>query len=224
MTTLYQRSKAWLTRNRTPLLITTSVLGGTYLLAQYALTKLTETRQRLTDDRLARENLRRRFAQNQEDCTYTVLALLPTAAENIVGALEVERVTGELQARRAVRGAESVRSSEFAPTVAESRASNGSEERREGEAEAEAEGSVEGSASGSGFVHASQVQMAESAASGTQARQPGKSKIQLWDEVKIYSITRALTLIYTLSLLTLLTRIQLNLLGRRNYMSSSTLR
>jgi peroxin-3 len=34
------------------------------------------------------------------------------------------------------------------------------------------------------------------------------------------AITRAFTLLYTLSLLTLLTRIQLNLLGRRNYLSS----
>jgi peroxin-3 len=36
----------------------------------------------------------------------------------------------------------------------------------------------------------------------------------------IAAITRAFTLIYTLSLLTLLTRIQLNLLGRRSYLSS----
>jgi dihydrofolate reductase len=36
----------------------------------------------------------------------------------------------------------------------------------------------------------------------------------------IAAITRALTLLYTLSLLTLLTRIQLNLLGRRTYLSS----
>ncbi len=34
------------------------------------------------------------------------------------------------------------------------------------------------------------------------------------------AVTRTFTLIYTLSLLTLLTRIQLNMLGRRNYMSS----
>lgn len=33
-------------------------------------------------------------------------------------------------------------------------------------------------------------------------------------------MTRAFTLLYTLSLLTLLTRIQLNLLGRRNYLAS----
>lgn len=34
------------------------------------------------------------------------------------------------------------------------------------------------------------------------------------------AITRAFTLLYTISLLTLLTRIQLNLLGRRNYLAS----
>lgn len=38
--------------------------------------------------------------------------------------------------------------------------------------------------------------------------------------MKIQSLARAFTLIYTLSLLTLLTRIQLNLLGRRNYLAS----
>ena len=37
---------------------------------------------------------------------------------------------------------------------------------------------------------------------------------------KITAITRAFTLIYTLSLLTIFTRVQLNLLGRRSYLSS----
>ena len=44
--------------------------------------------------------------------------------------------------------------------------------------------------------------------------------MQLWNELKISAITRAFTMIYALSLLALLTRIQLNLLGRRNYLSS----
>ena len=176
----------------------------------------------MSDDRIARENLRRRFTQNQEDCTYTVLALLPTATENIVGALEVERLTGELQARRAVRGGGegSVRSSEFAPT--ETQGSNTSSEPKTQTNDGEGNGEAEAGVSGSGFVHASQVQMTDSTTSGGEAQQAktSKSKIQLWDEVKIYSITRMLTLLYTLNLLTLLTRIQLNLLGRRNYLSS----
>ena len=44
---------------------------------------------------------------------------------------------------------------------------------------------------------------------------PGNQRLTL-----LQAITRSLTLLYTISLLTLLTRIQLNLLGRRNYLSS----
>lgn len=51
-------------------------------------------------------------------------------------------------------------------------------------------------------------------------QKPRKTKRQLWDDLTISSITRAYTLIYTLGLLTMLTRIQLNLLGRRSYLSS----
>lgn len=43
---------------------------------------------------------------------------------------------------------------------------------------------------------------------------------QEWLILTEAAITRAFTLIYTLSLLTIFTRIQLNLLGRRNYLSS----
>jgi peroxin-3 len=69
----------------------------------------------------------------------------------------------------------------------------------------------------SSYVHASQ--MAGSSIDGAASR-PKRSKAQLWQEMKINSITRALSLIYTISLLTMLTRIQLNLLGRRTYLSS----
>lgn len=215
----WQRTKSFLYRNRTPLLALPAVVGGTYLLGNYILNKLSETRQRLSEDRLAKENLRRRFAQNQEDCTYTVLALLPTATENICGELEVERLTGELQARRAVRGGKgegaSVASSDFVTSEAPSSGVNGGSQTN---------GEGEGTVSGSGFVHASQIQTAEGTSPGssedTKPARQKKTKLQLWDEVKLVSLTRALTILYTLTLLTLLTRIQLNLLGRRNYLSS----
>lgn len=42
-------------------------------------------------------SLRRRFEQNQEDCTYTVLALLPTATGNVISALNTEQITYEIQ-------------------------------------------------------------------------------------------------------------------------------
>ena len=65
------------------------------------------------------------------------------------------------------------------------------------------------------FVHASQSQLSGSQSSGSR-----RTKAQLWNEVKVTSMTRSFTLIYSLSLLTILTRIQLNLLGRLNYLSS----
>lgn len=70
-------------------------------------------------------------------------------------------------------------------------------------------------------------------------QKPRKTKRQLWDDLTISceifqtsllpynhransfsAITRSYTLLYTLGLLTMLTRIQLNLLGRRSYLSS----
>ena len=47
-----------------------------------------------------------------------------------------------------------------------------------------------------------------------------KSKTELWNEVKIMTVTRVLAMLYALSLLTLLTRVQLNLLGRASYITS----
>lgn len=47
-----------------------------------------------------------------------------------------------------------------------------------------------------------------------------KRKMQLWDELKIVSITRALTTVYAINLLSHLTHVQLNLLGRYAYLAS----
>ncbi|CAI4219223.1 unnamed protein product [Parascedosporium putredinis] len=55
---------------------------------------------------------------------------------------------------------------------------------------------------------------------GAQAQKSKKTKRQLWDDLTISSVSRAFTLIYTVALLTMLTRVQLNLLGRRSYLSS----
>lgn len=156
----------------------------------------------MSEERIAKENLRRRFEQNQEDCTYTVLALLPTIRDEVIGTFPVEELSSELQKQKAERLARSVGGlSEVASTDLPSGPPSAIDDS--------------GSLSGS-FVHASQ--MADSA-TGAQLRAK-KSKVQLWYDMKVQSITRALTLVYTLSLLTMLTRIQLNLLGRRTYLSS----
>lgn len=133
-----------------------------------------------------------------------MLALLPTIREEIIVALPVEQITEQLQQERQERlrrlGQSEAASSEFPsapPSITDDAASLQS----------------------SSYVHASQL--VGSATDGSSAsNKPKRSKAQLWQEMKVHSITRALSLLYTVALLSMLTRIQLNLLGRRTYLSS----
>ncbi|KAJ5906913.1 uncharacterized protein N7473_003829 [Penicillium subrubescens] len=199
-------ARRWFRRNRKGLAIGAGVLGAGYLAGQYVLSKISEARERMSSERIARENLRRRFEQNQTDCTYTVLALLPTATENIIEALPVEELTKELQKKRAERLAR-LNAGETAGSDMTSVSPSMTEDDRKSLSSFQSEG----------YLHTSQL--GESVNPEALAP-PKRNKTQLWNEVKITSITRSFTLIYTLSLLTIFTRIQLNLLGRRNYLSS----
>ncbi|KUI59816.1 Peroxisomal biogenesis factor 3 [Cytospora mali] len=209
---MFAATRRWFRRNRTPIAIGLGVVGAGYVATQYILNKLNDARERMSSDRIAKENLRRRFQQNQEDCTYTVLALLPTATAKILEAMDVEKITLEIQQMKG-GAAKSVKSG------------NGdSISLPETTGLTDEDGRSMVSASGSG-VHASQITIppASQTSEGGEQPQPEKprrTKRQLWGDVTISSITRAYTLIYTLGLLTMLTRVQLNLLGRRSYLSS----
>ncbi|KKK17972.1 hypothetical protein AOCH_005265 [Aspergillus ochraceoroseus] len=201
-------TRRWFRRNRKTLAIGTGIIGVGYLAGQYVLSKISEARERMSSDRIARENLRRRFEQNQTDCTYTVLALLPTAAEDILEALPVEELTKELQKKRAERLARLNAEGTVTGSDMSSLAPSLPDDDRRSLSSFQSDG----------FLRTSQL--GESVMEGDAPPQPKRNKTQLWNEVKITSITRAFTLLYTLSLLTTFTRIQLNLLGRRNYLSS----
>lgn len=202
-------------------------------------------------------SLRRRFAQNQEDCTFTVLALLPTAAENILEAMPLENITLELQRKKTERLARSTGALEVASSAGAGASTTGTSEPSSGPPSVVALPAEEDKRSlrseqSEGYVHTSQVS-AEGAdsepgrGSSSSAPPSQKTKAQLWMELKIgcwsplrpssalapslhdslltptessTALVRTFTLLYTLALLTLLTRIQLNLLGRRNYVSS----
>lgn len=117
-------------------------------------------------------SLRRRFEQNQTDCTYTILALLPTAAEDILEALPVEELTKELQKKRAERlarlnGGEATSSdlSSVAPSLPEE------------------DGRSLSSFQSDGFLRTSQL--GESTHEGGGSPRPKRNKTQLWNEVKI---------------------------------------
>ncbi|KAI1075425.1 Peroxin-3 [Whalleya microplaca] len=206
-------TRRWFRRNRTPIAIGVGVIGAGYLATQYVLGKINDARERMSSDRIGKENLRRRFEQNQEDCTFTVLALLPTATTNILDAMNTEKITLEIQQMKSKGSIRSGESSITPPSIADTTMT-------------EEEGKSTVSFQSDSGIHASQVTLPPTSNPGdgsqdnSQAMQKRKTKRQLWDDLTISSITRAFTLVYTLALLTGLTRIQLNLLGRRSYLSS----
>ena len=52
---MFRSTRDWFNRNRTRFAIGGALIGGTYLAGQYALGKITEARQRMSDDRIAKE-------------------------------------------------------------------------------------------------------------------------------------------------------------------------
>lgn len=185
-------TRNWLRRNRNNFAIGFGVLGAGYLAGQYVLSKITEANERMSNDRMAKEkcwvnqrnsflpalifySLRRRFQQNQEDCTITVLALLPTARENIVAALPVESITHELQQKKAER----LGKSGTALNAPLSELSSGPPSVIDGDGKSLASFESES------YVHASQTEISSLDRGDSVSHEPVKSKAQLWNDLKI---------------------------------------
>lgn len=155
-------TQRWWKRNRTNILVGAGVIGAGYLAGQYVLSRFAESRQRSKDEKASKENLEIRFRSNQQDCTYTVLALLPTIRDEIISALPVEEITEQLQHERQERlkrlAASEAASSEY-PS---------------------APPSVVDDASTASFIHASQT-----SSDGSSLLRPKRSKAQLWQDMKI---------------------------------------
>ena len=118
-------------------------------------------------------SLRRRFEQNQEDCTFTVLALLPTATASILETMNTEKITLEIQQMKST--AKGLReSSAGPPSIADTNLT---------------EDDAKSSQSESG-IHASQITTPSPFAASTESGQqdgakPRRSKRQLWDDLTI---------------------------------------
>jgi len=209
---MFSSARGWLRRNRTPIAVGIGVVGAGYAVTQYVLSKINDARERMSSDRIAKENLRRRFEQNQEDCTYTILALLPTATTNILEAMPTESITYEIQQMKTAKSIKN--GAEGPPSIADTSLTS----------EEESKSNMGASMQSESGVHASQITTPTPfSAQGEEGKQDGgkkKSKRQLWDDLTISAVTRSFTLVYVLALLTMLTRVQLNLLGRRSYLSS----
>jgi peroxin-3 len=119
--------------------------------------------------------LRRRFQINQEDCTITVQALLPTATENILEALPVESITHELQAKRV----EKLGKIGAVPEATATDHSSGPASVTDDDSK-----SFRSFQSGS-YLHASQMGESSLTTGDPELPSAAKSKVQLWNDLKI---------------------------------------
>lgn len=98
-----------------------------------------------------------------------MLAILPTATENILAAIPVEQVLEELQRQKAERLSRSVGPSEIGTSAPPSVADTTEDDAQSSSMQADS------------FIHASQVATDEPA----EETKSKKSKAQLWSEMKI---------------------------------------
>ncbi|KAH7048811.1 Peroxin-3 [Linnemannia elongata] len=277
-------------RHRKGLVITAGLTGGIYMMGKYAKSKLIEFHEKSASERTAKENMKRRFEQNQQDCVFTVLSLLPTLGDQLLHELNVELITAKLQQTRSQRStpAPTPDSSMILPPKPEQdenkqeqegSAENKEEQKEESEnvkEDQEAAVAVDGTEGHTKDDSTDSAAMSDTNGDSNQSTQPSstaseadkdetttatqdeeaakpdsqdavaattettpiaaapeiivkdeaaaaierKTKLELWNELKIMSFTRTVTALYSLTFLTLLTQVQLNLLGRFTYVSS----
>ncbi|RDX52464.1 hypothetical protein OH76DRAFT_1499015 [Lentinus brumalis] len=250
-------------------------VGGAYLVGRYVSERLKDVRTSILQERAARENLRRRFEHNQQDISFTVMALLPALGKHILEGMDVEGVTKELQAfsrplpvhvqqeQHPTAPSESSVTSSFDTNhkpESDTRSDNGSVSVVSSAEGAQTDmsasstswvdqfssmGSSQLSASSpapaSGQLSGSQphLNLADSISSMSSSSVAGpstslatadhrldalspvtRSKAELWREVKMLTFTRTLTVVYSITLLSLFTHIQLSILGRSKYIQS----
>ncbi|KAI8872115.1 Peroxin-3 [Ramicandelaber brevisporus] len=225
-------------RYRRTLLVLGGLAGGAYALGQFAKSKISEFGRSMATQRSLKENLRRRYEQNQLDCGFTVMALLADLSDELLQELDVESIAHALRSQRSAPPAAPAQQPEPQPEPQQAAATdatdtaaaatgtepeqsqNESTPKPDSNGEAAAAVAVTenaGSNSPSSQQQQSPVQPAEPPSGSSSA---AMSKAELWDALKIASIARVLTAVYCVELLSLLASVQLSIIGRHTYVDS----
>lgn len=220
------RARTWAKRSLRVVAITTGLIGGLYMFAQYALARFNDMQERLLRDRVARENLRRRFLQNQEDCNFTIMALLPTLATQIFEEMDVESISHALreQNKKPEPAAPTAVSEQTGPKpeiVPDQPASD--EEKASAATHPESTDMPQEPSHGENLATDPPPEPVSAEAEPTvpvNEEERRATKLRLWNEIKHTSFERTFTTLYTLVFLSLQIHVQLNLLGRRSYMTA----
>lgn len=197
----------FLNRHKRKFFVTAGVIASGYLAVDYLKSKFFELQDKLATERAAKENLRRRFEQNQQDATFTIMALLPSLFIDVLEKYPVEKITQELQAKRTEK---TISRSTFSDTGVSDISSSFTTPSDLPTDSTQQQNTTD-----------STISFKDGEASAIEINyKPKMSKAQLWQELKIQSLTRLFTLVYSSALLVFFTRLQLNILGRKNYIAS----
>ncbi|MDC6271616.1 peroxisomal biogenesis factor 3 [Acetobacter pasteurianus] len=206
-------------RNKRRIFITSAVTFSIYLLVnEFVIKKFRNYQNALRQELMFKQQIKQRFIQTQHDCYYTILALLPVLAHPIIEALPVELIT---QALRLKKGQQLQLQQHQQPPQQQPPQQQSSIGNSNTELTVDNLNALENNNSGS-----SNNNNMDNNSTNPESRLSfymNKSKLELWNLLKIKTITRSLTLIYSISGLLLITRLQLNILARRSYLESAIL-
>ncbi|KAJ7121290.1 Peroxin-3 [Mycena crocata] len=224
---------------------TAMLLGMGYMLQGYVSDRLKDVKEQMEQERVARDNLKRRFTQTQSDISYTILMLIPALSEQVLREMDLDAITQELQTHSKARIASASLSASVASSVElvsrdqDARSESGTSmsastqswietgqasESRDmilGESVAPVHLSDSLMTTTSTDTESSSNSASVSAVDSTSGSEsPRPTKAELWNELKMLTFTRTLTTVYTTTLLALLTTVQLTLLARGRYVRS----
>lgn len=147
---------------------------------------------KITEQHFIREQIRRRFTQTQEDSLYALYELIPVFAMVLAKKLDLEELVIALRDKKLSK-------------VAGNRP-------RVGDSDALSSGIS---------TNVTEVDNNMVNANSKLEGMAQKTKAELWNELKTKSLIKMVTISYTISALLLLTRLQLNILTRREYLETA---
>lgn len=147
---------------------------------------------KITEQHFIREQIRRRFTQTQEDTLYALYELIPVFAMVLAKKLDLEELLIALR------------------------------DKKLSKATGDRGKLPENDALSSGIsTTVTEVENSSTSLAPKVQEKIQKTKAELWNELKTKSLVKMVTVSYTISSLLLLTRLQLNILTRREYLETA---
>ncbi|KAF8554544.1 hypothetical protein OG21DRAFT_1051916 [Imleria badia] len=232
----------YLHKRRGGIIQSAAFICGSYAISTHVSKRLEEVKDKMIRSKVARDNFRRRFQSTHDDVCFTIMALIPTLASQILEDMDVEALTNELQSISRTSRSRTLQPSQNQPrsqsvsgmsSVSDVHSDPGSGSFSVGDRALTTSGSwIEHMSASEGPISRPDIpmQLSDSIISTSSSLSHNtensvtsaspRTKGQLWNEVKILALTRTLTTLYTITLLSLLTAVQLNVLGRSRYIDS----